>query len=93
MALTHTTVVTRKGQTTIPAEIREKLGIQEGDRLLWWEENGRMQLMEASEYVRQMTERFRTQADPLRSPLTIEEMKEVAADGWTERYRRWIEEE
>jgi antitoxin PrlF len=25
--------VTRKGQTTIPAEIREKLGIREGDEL------------------------------------------------------------
>ena len=25
--------VTRKGQTTIPAEIREKLGIKEGDEL------------------------------------------------------------
>ena len=26
--------VTRKGQTTIPAEIREKLGIKEGDDLV-----------------------------------------------------------
>jgi antitoxin PrlF len=26
--------VTRKGQTTIPAEIRKKLGIKEGDELL-----------------------------------------------------------
>lgn len=26
--------VTRKGQTTIPAELRQKLGIKEGDELL-----------------------------------------------------------
>lgn len=26
--------VTRRGQTTIPAEIREKLGIKEGDELM-----------------------------------------------------------
>jgi len=26
--------VTRRGQTTIPAEIRQKLGIKEGDKLL-----------------------------------------------------------
>ena len=26
--------VTRRGQTTIPAEIRQKLGIKEGDQLL-----------------------------------------------------------
>ena len=29
-----TVKVTRKGQTTIPAEIREKLGIKEGDDLV-----------------------------------------------------------
>jgi len=29
----QTVKVTRKGQTTIPAEIREKLGIKEGDQL------------------------------------------------------------
>lgn len=29
----RTVKVTRKGQTTIPAEIREKLGIKEGDQL------------------------------------------------------------
>ncbi|MGD6850433.1 MAG: AbrB/MazE/SpoVT family DNA-binding domain-containing protein [Candidatus Bathyarchaeia archaeon] len=29
----QTVKVTRKGQTTIPAEIREKLGIKEGDEL------------------------------------------------------------
>jgi len=28
-----TVKITRKGQTTIPAEIREKLGIKEGDEL------------------------------------------------------------
>jgi antitoxin PrlF len=31
--LQKTVKVTRKGQTTIPAEIREKLGIKEGDAL------------------------------------------------------------
>ncbi len=31
--MTHEVVVTRRGQTTIPSEIREKLGIEEGTRL------------------------------------------------------------
>lgn len=29
----HVTVVTRKGQITVPAEIRRALGIKEGDKL------------------------------------------------------------
>jgi AbrB family looped-hinge helix DNA binding protein len=37
-------VVTRRGQTTIPTEIRRKLGIQEGSRLRVEAENGRVVL-------------------------------------------------
>lgn len=33
-ASTNVVKVTRKGQTTIPAELRQKLGIKEGDELL-----------------------------------------------------------
>ncbi len=29
------TDVTRKGQTTIPKEIRDYLGIKEGDKVIW----------------------------------------------------------
>jgi AbrB family looped-hinge helix DNA binding protein len=32
--LTNVVKVTRKGQTTIPVEVRQKLGIKEGDKLL-----------------------------------------------------------
>ena len=31
---TNVVKVTRKGQTTIPVELRQKLGIKEGDKLL-----------------------------------------------------------
>jgi AbrB family looped-hinge helix DNA binding protein len=34
IALTTVVKVTRKGQTTIPVEVRQKLVIREGDRLL-----------------------------------------------------------
>jgi AbrB family looped-hinge helix DNA binding protein len=33
LAITRLLLVTRKGQTTIPAKIREQLGIKEGDEL------------------------------------------------------------
>lgn len=34
--------VTRKGQTTIPSQIRKRLGIREGTKLLVREEGGRV---------------------------------------------------
>lgn len=34
--------VTTKGQVTVPAELREKLGIKPGDRVGFVEENGRL---------------------------------------------------
>jgi len=34
--------ITAKGQTTIPAEIRKKLNLKPGDRLLYIEEDGKV---------------------------------------------------
>lgn len=93
MAASNTTVLTRKGQTTIPVEVREKLGLKEGDRLIWWEVDGEVRLMEARAYTERMIEHFRARADRSRPPVTIEEMKEAAAAGWTERYKRLNEQE
>lgn len=32
------TLVTRRGQTVVPAALRRKYGIEEGDRLVWLDE-------------------------------------------------------
>ena len=37
--------VTSKGQITIPIDIRKKLGIREGDKILFMEENDRVIMM------------------------------------------------
>ena len=37
--------VTSKGQITIPIEIRKKLGIKNGDKILFVEESGRVYMM------------------------------------------------
>ena len=37
--------VTSKGQVTIPIEIRKKLGIKNGDKILFVEESGRVYMM------------------------------------------------
>ena len=40
--------VTSKGQVTIPIEIRRKLGVKNGDKILFVEENGRIYMMNSS---------------------------------------------
>ena len=40
--------VTSKGQITIPIEIRKKLGIKNGDKILFVEESGRIYMMNSS---------------------------------------------
>ena len=40
--------VTSKGQVTIPIDIRKKLGIKNGDMVLFVEEAGRIYMMNAS---------------------------------------------
>ena len=40
--------VTSKGQVTIPIEIRKKLGIKNGDKVLFIEESGRIYIMNSS---------------------------------------------
>ncbi|MEY8259716.1 AbrB/MazE/SpoVT family DNA-binding domain-containing protein [uncultured Oscillibacter sp.] len=40
--------VTSKGQITIPIDIRRKLGVKEGDKILFVEEQGRVIMMNSS---------------------------------------------
>ena len=40
--------VTSKGQITIPIDIRKKLGVKEGDKILFIEEEGRVIMMNSS---------------------------------------------
>ena len=38
----HISRVYDYGKTTIPKEVREKLRIKDGDKLIWYEEDGRV---------------------------------------------------
>ena len=40
--------ITSKGQVTIPVEIRRKLGVREGDKLLFVEEAGKVYILNSS---------------------------------------------
>ena len=43
--MTKSAVITSKGQVTIPVEIRKKLGLSEGRRVVFILENGSVRLM------------------------------------------------
>lgn len=69
----HTTL-TRKGQVTVPAEIRRALGLKEGDKVLFTMEDGTVQLARTGSVVERtagmLKHRGRT--------LTERELKESA---------------
>lgn len=58
--------VTSKGQITIPIEIRRKLGIKEGSKVLFIEDAGRIYIANSSmEALREAQEAFRGEAERL----------------------------
>ena len=58
--------VTSKGQITIPIEIRKKLGIKNGDKILFVEESGRVYMMNSSmDALREAQSSFAGEAERL----------------------------
>ncbi len=58
--------VTSKGQITIPIDIRRKLGIKEGDKILFVEEQGRIVMLNSSmEALRKAQSVFAGEAERL----------------------------
>ena len=56
--------VTSKGQITIPIEIRKKLGIKNGDKVLFVEESGRIYMMNSSmDALREAQQAFSGEAE------------------------------
>ena len=58
--------ITSKGQITIPIDIRRKLGVKEGDKILFVEEQGRIIMMNSSmDALRKAQTAFAGEADRL----------------------------
>ncbi len=72
------TRMTRKGQVTIPAEIRERLNLHEGDVLLVCEDGGKVILESQLEELRRTSNRI---ANLMKGVPSLEpgEMRELAA--------------
>lgn len=77
-----TAAVTSKGQITIPVEVRKRLGLKPGDRVRFIEgENGEYILRPKSGSILDLKGCVRWTA----KPVSIEEMNETIAEGWSGR--------
>jgi antitoxin PrlF len=70
----YTTVVTRKGQVTIPVEIRRSLGISEGDRVAFLVEGDAVRIAPSAGVVARTAGILRA----VRTPLSAEELRQAA---------------
>jgi AbrB family looped-hinge helix DNA binding protein len=71
--------LTSKGQTTIPKEIRDRLGLEPGDKLDFVvEADGRVVLRPATRDVRELRGMLRRKG---RKPVSLEEMDRAIAEG------------
>jgi AbrB family looped-hinge helix DNA binding protein len=74
-----TAAVTSKGQITIPAEVRKKLGLKAGDRVRFIEgENGEFIMKPKTGSIMDLKGFIHWTG----KPVTIEEMNETIAKGW-----------
>lgn len=81
--------VTAQGQTSVPAEIRRRLGFEPGTVLEWEEDGNQVILRKKGKYTFDDMHRILFAGKPKRErPVTIEEMDEAIARGVSEKYRR-----
>ncbi len=82
--------VTVRGQITIPIEIRKRLNIKDGDKVVFLEENGKI-VMENSAMValREVQDAFKGEAERLGLKTeqdVVNLVKEVRKEMWEERH-------
>lgn len=74
----HSTVVTRKGQITIPAAVRKALGLKRGDRVALVLDNGYARLGKGASVV----ERTAGVVRSTQPPLSARELRGAAEEAW-----------
>jgi AbrB family looped-hinge helix DNA binding protein len=84
-------VITRKGQVTIPAEIRRSLGLKEGDRVSFTQDNGHITIEPLGSVVERTAGVFaKYRRVP---PLTIAEEKAAFAQAVADEVAESLERE
>ncbi|HEY0122090.1 MAG TPA: type II toxin-antitoxin system PrlF family antitoxin [Rhizobium sp.] len=69
--------MTSKGQTTVPAEVREILKLKPGDKIRYVHRNGEIIMKAKNKRAIDLAGKF---YDPNREPITVEEMDEAIGD-------------
>ncbi len=81
------TVVTRKGQVTIPADIRRALGIKEGDKVAFVLEDDQVKLTRKGSVVEQTAGALKSDIPTLTSQEEREAAEQAIAEEAIERSR------
>lgn len=68
--------ITAKGQTTVPRDVRERLGLKAGDQVYWVIEDGQAVLRPKNKSAMDIAGIFH---DPHRVPMSIAELEEAIA--------------
>jgi AbrB family looped-hinge helix DNA binding protein len=79
-------IVTSKGQTTIPKELRDALGIKEGTPLRWKLENGVLTVRPRSRRIEEFAGLLGP--PPNERHVTVEQMDDAIGEAVAERDRR-----
>ena len=72
--------ITKKGQITIPAEVRRHLGIKRGDRLAFAMEGDQVRLVPRGSAVERTAGIFKSNRPPLTAKQEREEFKQGVAE-------------
>jgi AbrB family looped-hinge helix DNA binding protein len=80
----HLGIMTRKGQVTVPAEIRRKLGFRQGDRVSFRLEDNQVLLRRSDNVVEATKGIFKQYVD---RPRTAEELRALAEEAIAEDVR------
>ena len=81
------TIVTRKGQVTIPAAIRKSLGLREGDKVAFTLEEGRVEVAKAGSVVARTKGVLKDKEKPLSARALRRTGEEAIAEEAAERSR------
>ncbi len=74
----HVTVLTRKGQITVPADVRRALGLKRGDKVAVRMEGSDVRLARAESVVERTAGVIHTN----QPPLSAKELREAAEEAW-----------
>jgi AbrB family looped-hinge helix DNA binding protein len=84
--------VTTRGQITIPVEIRKKLGVKDGDKVVFLEENGHIIMENAAMLaLKNVQDAFAGEAERLGlkdEQGVVDMVKEVRHEMWEENHAR-----